>query len=460
MSVFAAEKQYNYESIHDSKKDKIVQFIEDFPYDIYNIYESDSFLYYLDPIKDRIKNKLRQGLIWEKNDLQIYLYLFTKPNTIAIDIGAHIGIHTMKLAKLVAPFGKVIAFEPQPKIFRELYMNLHLNGISNYELYHAAVSNQKGQIELTPLLEGNEGATSLINKGTGSLVDLLILDDLKLSNVSLIKIDVEGMEGYVLEGCKETIATNRPAILIEISGGVDFNLASPLERNKISKVIKQLENFSYQVRQIWGHEYLAIPSEKANIEGWSVALPASLRQQVFTTRKLLERHLTSLILRTYDELIQAWTGEFLRVNGKFRLNNLLKGIQLASQREIEKMGDGSSVLRSLKVAALLWNEGGIDDISILLNAISKDAIFFSDEVCLSTEKTEIDVVLGTDAIQLASQIQFLREWLDNASLGDKESANCFLIKCRHISDQFCGVHPKLEQLFLLTLSAAEKECRN
>jgi len=42
------------------------------------------------------------------------------------------------------------------------------------------------------------------------------LDDLGLSDIGFIKIDVEGFEQAVLDGARETIARDRPSLLIEM----------------------------------------------------------------------------------------------------------------------------------------------------------------------------------------------------------------------------------------------------
>ena len=41
-----------------------------------------------------------------------------RPGQIVVEVGAHIGSHTIHLAKLVGPAGTVYAFEPQRIIFQ------------------------------------------------------------------------------------------------------------------------------------------------------------------------------------------------------------------------------------------------------------------------------------------------------------------------------------------------------
>lgn len=154
--------------------------------------------------------------------------------------------------------GTVFAFEPQPKIFRELFLNMALNELSNIWFFYGGVGDKMGQIELSPIVQGNEGGTGLWG-GTGKFVPLVTIDSLNLKNVSLMKIDVEGQENAVLDGAKETILRERPVILIEIMGGHDADTAPPEIRQKIQHTIQKLEDLNYSVHKIVTHDYLAVP---------------------------------------------------------------------------------------------------------------------------------------------------------------------------------------------------------
>src|SRR5215469_9229339 len=50
---------------------------------------------------------------WEPKSMQAMLH-YVKAGTIAYDLGANYGMHTLLLAKLVGPSGRVYAFEPNP----------------------------------------------------------------------------------------------------------------------------------------------------------------------------------------------------------------------------------------------------------------------------------------------------------------------------------------------------------
>lgn len=51
---------------------------------------------------------------------------------------------------------------------------------------------------------------------TRESVRTIRIDDMKLDDVKLMKIDVEGMEDKVIDGARSTIERNRPVLFIEI----------------------------------------------------------------------------------------------------------------------------------------------------------------------------------------------------------------------------------------------------
>ena len=55
------------------------------------------------------------------------------PGSVAVDIGANVGLHTLSIARRVGTEGKVLAFEPDPDNFRILERNLAANNVANVE---------------------------------------------------------------------------------------------------------------------------------------------------------------------------------------------------------------------------------------------------------------------------------------------------------------------------------------
>jgi len=136
---------------------------------------------------------------------------------IAVDIGAHMGLLTLLLAKQVGANGRVYSFEPEEKNFKRLKANIELNRLSSVQLFRAAVSDKTGKSYLRLNLsdaghslveasktDSNNTSASLQEIDTVSFDDFL--EDQKISRVNLLKIDAEKSEALVLEGAKNALS--------------------------------------------------------------------------------------------------------------------------------------------------------------------------------------------------------------------------------------------------------------
>ena len=101
---------------------------------------------------------------------------------VALDIGANIGSHTIRLAKY---FRFVYAFEPQPRVFWQLSQNVRLNHVTNAALYNIALSDTHSLAELSENAtnQGNVAITQRVpadgrrSFAAGNLVETWPLDD-------------------------------------------------------------------------------------------------------------------------------------------------------------------------------------------------------------------------------------------------------------------------------------------
>ena len=138
---------------------------------------------------------------------------------VAVDAGANIGAHTVAMARLVGPAGRIFAFEPQRVLFQALCGNAALNSLTNVDARHAALGAEPGVTRL-PCVDyaqpGNFGSVSLAGEIAGSEQTLVAtIDSLHLTRCRFMKIDVEGMESAVLRGAIATIERCRPILYIE-----------------------------------------------------------------------------------------------------------------------------------------------------------------------------------------------------------------------------------------------------
>ena len=155
--------------------------------------------------------------IYEANELDTlssYLDSLTSPIT-AIDIGANVGIWTVLLAQH-KNVRKVIAFEPSHENLSFLRSNLELNKIQDkVEVVESAVSDTNGEVRFD---DAGSGATKRISQTGSTVVSSVSLDSyLQGATIDLIKIDVEGYEPSVLNGCWQTIESSLPTLFIEYS---------------------------------------------------------------------------------------------------------------------------------------------------------------------------------------------------------------------------------------------------
>jgi len=149
----------------------------------------------------------------------VLLTQLCKHGDTVIDVGANIGAHTMGLARQVGESGCVLAFEPQRIVFQALCANIALNSLENVACYWAAMGTEKGFItvpEVDPTCSNNFGGVSISDVVTGIEVPCFVLDQfVEVPHISLIKIDVEGMEIDVIKGGQELIKQARPFLYVE-----------------------------------------------------------------------------------------------------------------------------------------------------------------------------------------------------------------------------------------------------
>lgn len=135
---------------------------------------------------------------------------FCEKRRTAVDVGAHIGLWTGPLAER---FHKVWAFEPVPQNMECLRHNVRA---SNVELIECALGEHAESLcEMTLPDRSNSGCWYAM-PGVSTAIDSL--DSFALQDVDLLKIDVEGAEGFVVKGAMETIRQSQPLIVFEDNG--------------------------------------------------------------------------------------------------------------------------------------------------------------------------------------------------------------------------------------------------
>jgi len=146
-----------------------------------------------------------------------YLDRIVPKGAVTVDVGAHCGLYTRKLARLSS---KVHAFEPAHR----MAALLRRTSASNVSVHEIALSDQTGNAELF-VPQGDQdlvyGLASLEPK-LGSKekvvsinVPTVRLDAIVHQDVAFVKIDVEGHELNVLNGAVELLEHSQPVFLVE-----------------------------------------------------------------------------------------------------------------------------------------------------------------------------------------------------------------------------------------------------
>jgi FkbM family methyltransferase len=169
------------------------------------------------------------GDIFEKNTKRA-LRSLVRSGSVALDIGANIGAHTLNLAKLVGASGLVMAFEPTDFAFRKLTRNIALNAslsprIRAYNCFLAAkdggslpasIYSSWPLVHEADLHAKHLGQAMPTQHATTRTVDS-ILAEAGDPIVSLVKLDVDGFECEILKGATRLLRNQKPIFVMELA---------------------------------------------------------------------------------------------------------------------------------------------------------------------------------------------------------------------------------------------------
>lgn len=209
-----------------------------------NDYIAHRLLFYFSPgiYRKFWKNKLGvfpENLIPSARKIEkeiALLPLFLNSESIFFDIGANMGLYLFWAEDLGVK--KAVGFEPIP------FLHEKLNRIfPQYTIENLAVSNQEGmailripkinkkRIETRATLLGKE-QTDEFNECVEIKIPSIRLDNYcEKNNIypDFIKVDIEGAEEMMLNGCSELLQNKRPILMIEIEKRHNRNMEHTLQ---------------------------------------------------------------------------------------------------------------------------------------------------------------------------------------------------------------------------------------
>jgi FkbM family methyltransferase len=174
-----------------------------------------------------------------------------KPGDTVIDVGAHAGLFTLLLAYQVWESGRVIAYEPNPRMLELLRDNVTLNWLSDrIEIVPKAAAAVSGSLPfLAPTRYTMTGSLQPVEEllQTDDRVEALERIEVetepldvhlgRFERIDLVKIDVEGAEEQVFAGMEQLLASG--AVML-----VSFEVASELMGQEWELFIERLRRLA------------------------------------------------------------------------------------------------------------------------------------------------------------------------------------------------------------------------
>jgi FkbM family methyltransferase len=185
---------------------------------------------------------------------------FLKPGMTVLDIGAHHGLYTTLMSKLVGSSGTVFAFEPSPMEREGLMRHLRLNSCRNVTVSPCAVSSSTGTAEFFLVKGHRSGASSLRHPMLDGRIEAekirvrvttidQYLGDQGIRHVDFVKMDIEGAELDAFVGAERLLrGENRPTLMVEMSDPVTEAWGYPT-------------NKKYDLLRSWGYDWFEFSAD-------------------------------------------------------------------------------------------------------------------------------------------------------------------------------------------------------
>lgn len=202
------------------------------------------------------------GFLWALMEQYTYSTYYQgkftpRKGDVVVDIGANIGVVTVRSARIVGQGGRVVAIEPEINNVRLLQKNIVANNLSNVTIVGKGAWSHKGNLSLNVSSCGLEHSFYSDNNFLAGKsrnheqvnVDTLdnILYELDIKKVDIIKLDVEGSEIEVIKGMNNTLLKNHVKLIGE------SHLINNV--NTYNSIQKQLNQLGYLVKNKGGVFY-------------------------------------------------------------------------------------------------------------------------------------------------------------------------------------------------------------
>jgi FkbM family methyltransferase len=145
----------------------------------------------------------------------------TYPRTLVLDIGANVGYYTLLQARILGDSARIVAVEAEEDNTRRLAHNVSLNAYANVEVLNVAAGAEAGTGAIARRRTANVHRMAEISSDLSDLqpvqvvpIDSLV-EEFAASEQSpvIVRMDIEGYEGFAFAGMAELLASERACYL-------------------------------------------------------------------------------------------------------------------------------------------------------------------------------------------------------------------------------------------------------
>lgn len=182
---------------------------------------------------------------------EIHPFFNPKDKKIILDLGANIGLHSLRVAKS-NKYCKVYSFEPNPSVFKRLLYNVKKNNFSNILPFNKAVGSKADTIEFNCTSPTTGSKTQRGNEAKDSKtfveVNMTTLDKFDkrymLPYIDIIKIDTEGSKYEIIKGSIQLFTKPKGIVMEFHPPQILGEITTYLEKYNFKKILV-FKNYAY-----------------------------------------------------------------------------------------------------------------------------------------------------------------------------------------------------------------------
>ena len=149
---------------------------------------------------------------WEPEEAALIRALAPRGGHV-VDLGAHVGYHSLVAAAAVGPAGCVTAVEASPRNVKLLRANVR--SVPQVRVVHAAAWDTGGRVSLTGSADNSGDQRAARARWPFGIRALRVDDVVGGARVDLVKSDLQGRDHIALRGLTWTLSRWRPVVITE-----------------------------------------------------------------------------------------------------------------------------------------------------------------------------------------------------------------------------------------------------